>query len=971
MKDLKFLFDRKTKERDKAEHTGGKRRAAAGVAALAFVLALSAVPAVAASGSSKVQYKTNKSIPITIPEVEGDVSANEAASLPSKYHSNVAELDDLITSVKDQGSYGTCWAFSAISNAETSLVRKGIRVNGTTSTAKNTNLSELQLLYFFYHPVDDVLGNLTGDSTSPLTSNFLNQGGSGIFTTFAFANWTGVAEESEAPYEDASSLAGGASLSSTKARNRDIAHMQNAYWFNLNDTDTVKRMIQRYGNVSVSYYDSSAYYNDTTYAYYDPVDKKTNHSVNLVGWDDNYSKSNFVTEPSENGAWLVKNTRGTSFGDEGYFWISYEDVSLTQNANPFGYVYDFESRDNYDYNYQYDGSCGYHYRSVPSGSSVANVFTVKGSAYEELKAVSLASLTPGTSYSVQVYKNPDAGDPASGTPMLTHAQTGTMTYAGYITIPLDQSELMLTKGDTFSVVIRVSTDDGSPVRICMDDSYTNSNWIRFVNATEEGQSYMNTSDTWTDLDASGLTARIKAFTDQGYAVDVTSISLDRSTMTLTAGKSGTLTASTQPVNHTSGAVTWGTSNSSVATVSDGVVTAVSPGKAVITARIGSISAKCTVTVRLSTPVLKKARGTAYGKITVTWKACKGAAGYRIYRKTKGGKWTSVAIVKGRLKTSWTDTVTNLRTYYYTVRAYRTSGGKRVYSGYNRKGVSAAAVPARTTMTGSSVSTAGIRVTWKKVRCSGYRIFRKRKGSSRYVLVGTVSRAGTTRYTDRSAKAGYTYTYTVRPFFRKGKKTALGKTAKKAVTRKYVPSKPTLRDISVTSSGIRIEWKSVNCDGYRIYRRTGGGTWKLVGTANSGSASLWRDKTAAYGYTYTYTVRAYYQTGGRYGLSSFDKKGLSAIRQPQTPTLSGASSGSTGIRVKWKRAAGAQGYCIYRKTAGSGWKQIGTVNSRSVTSFVDTTAAAGTRYTYTVRSYLKVGGRTVLSRYIRAGVSAVR
>ncbi|MCD8330592.1 MAG: hypothetical protein LUC27_07965, partial [Lachnospiraceae bacterium] len=128
------------------------------------------------------------------------VSAN-TSSLPSSYD---ARSDSLMTDVKNQKPYGTCWAFSAISSAETSLINNGVSVNGTTATASNLDLSELQLLYFFYHSVTDSLGGTAGDSTTPLTSNYLNQGGNGIFTTFVLASWVGVTEESEADYDEAS-----------------------------------------------------------------------------------------------------------------------------------------------------------------------------------------------------------------------------------------------------------------------------------------------------------------------------------------------------------------------------------------------------------------------------------------------------------------------------------------------------------------------------------------------------------------------------------------------------------------------------------------------------------------------------------------------------------------------------------------------------------------------------------------------
>lgn len=78
---------------------------------------------------------------------------------------------------------------------------------------------------------------------------------------------------------------------------------------------------QMYGNTGKSNF--TAYYCDDT-------SKTTNHSVLIVGWDDNYSASNFNSKcrPSSDGAWLIRNSWGDCNSMGGYFWISYEDAML-------------------------------------------------------------------------------------------------------------------------------------------------------------------------------------------------------------------------------------------------------------------------------------------------------------------------------------------------------------------------------------------------------------------------------------------------------------------------------------------------------------------------------------------------------------------------------------------------------------------------------------------------------------------
>lgn len=81
-------------------------------------------------------------------------------------------------------------------------------------------------------------------------------------------------------------------------------------------------------------------------------------------------------------------------------------------------------------------------------------------------------------------------------------------------------------------------------------------------------------------------------------VPATGVTLDKTTLNLMMGETAVLTAAAQPEN-TTDTLTWTTGNEAVATVADGVVTAVGAGSTVITAACGSVKAECAVTVTAS------------------------------------------------------------------------------------------------------------------------------------------------------------------------------------------------------------------------------------------------------------------------------------------------------------------------------------------------------------------------------------
>lgn len=432
-----------------------------------------------------------------------------------------------VTPVRNQ-SANTCWAFSSLAAGEMSLVQKGV------ANAAGLDLSEAHLTYFFYHSKEDPLGNTKGDGNHNISGrDFMTVGSNTIFSTFALAGWVGAANESAAPFEK---LTAETQYHESMAY-ADAAHLQNAYWINFKDVDAdhvIKQMIQKYGGAAINFYWDRIYYNAKNSAYYFPLDpnQANNHSVTIVGWDDNYAKENFEEgcRPDQDGAWIVKNSYGESWGDNGYFYLSYEDSAVNienTNANRArAYIFDFETADNYDYNYQYDGSAGAYNATnpdspltkIPSGGSIANVFTVHSQEnfhQETLKAVSFALFDTAVSYSIQIYKNPtDASDPASGTPELTVPVTGSTSYTGYYTIPLTEP-VSLKGGDVFAVVISLEKESGGDVNFFVDKTYQNGDWVSFINNVEEGESFRQMDGAWEDMAANGVTARIKAFTDAG------------------------------------------------------------------------------------------------------------------------------------------------------------------------------------------------------------------------------------------------------------------------------------------------------------------------------------------------------------------------------------------------------------------------------------------------------------------------
>jgi len=112
-----------------------------------------------------------------------------------------------------------------------------------------------------------------------------------------------------------------------------------------NDMATIKQMLIENGAIYTVFYWDAAYYNPVDYTYFYNGSSPQNHGVVIAGWDDNKNTAGGT------GAWLIKNSWGSSWGNNGYFYISYNDSKinsevcyypsfLSMNSNSKIYYYD-------------------------------------------------------------------------------------------------------------------------------------------------------------------------------------------------------------------------------------------------------------------------------------------------------------------------------------------------------------------------------------------------------------------------------------------------------------------------------------------------------------------------------------------------------------------------------------------------------------------------------------------------------
>ena len=466
---------------------------------IAIALSLGQIPIIAYGKEITENYKIvkeyNKAYEEYLEKVEN--GEGEIVNMPSPYVIDGTSLKNnfqegeylekydprklnLMTSVKDQGNLDICWSFASLGTLESYLALK---------RDEYYDFSEEHLRWWG-----------TADEEGYGWHRESYKGGYDQIALGYFTAWAGPKFESDIPlqYSKLASKPSNMNEAETAFNVSSIIYLKK-------DKETIKNAVLNYGGVYTGYFHSALYYDKVKGTYCYPGERTAaNHSIIIVGWDDNYPKENFRVNSNikNNGAWLVKSSWGTIGNEGGYIWISYEDSTLLDESYNTNYaIMEAEASSNKYKLYQHDEE-GADYtfklnkedKTLETNLYGANLFDFTED-YNILDSIVFQTTNKGANY--DLYYIPLKDDVPDIENKIT-LYSGVVPYSGYI--KTDVNSFVLPKGKGLVGVHIDNSVNNKAASIGCQESlvYTSGEYLYKAKANL-GESYIFNEDSVEDL----------------------------------------------------------------------------------------------------------------------------------------------------------------------------------------------------------------------------------------------------------------------------------------------------------------------------------------------------------------------------------------------------------------------------------------------------------------------------------------